>query len=121
MRPAVRAEYERLGRPLDGDAAFHTRLVRFFTELHDPLKALYQDDPRLEPELAALLESIARAAKARGPTLRALDHEREITPDWLHREQALGYVAYVDRFAGTLKGVQDRLPNCAASGVPPAA
>ena len=58
----------------------------------------------------ALLESIAAAAAARGPELRALDHEREITPDWLQREQALGYVAYVDRFAGTLTGVRERLP-----------
>ena len=41
MRPDVRAEYERLGRPLDGDDAFHTRLERFFTELRDPLRAVY--------------------------------------------------------------------------------
>jgi amylosucrase len=117
MRPDVRAEYERLGRPLDGDAAFHTRLARFFTELRDPLRAVYKDDPRLDHELAALLESIARAAAARAPALRALDHEREITPDWLQREQALGYVAYVDRFAGTLEGVRERLPYLRELGV----
>ena len=48
--------------------------------------------------------------RARPPTLRTLDHEREITPDWLQREQAVGYVTYVDRFAGTLAGVRERLP-----------
>jgi len=110
MRPEVRADYERLGRGLDGDAAFHTRLARFFTELRDPLAAVYGDDPRLEPELAALLESVARSAAARSPELRSLDHEREITPDWLQREQVLGYVAYADRFAETaLRGPMQRL------------
>jgi amylosucrase len=117
MRPDVRAEYERLGRPLAGDAAFHNRLARFFTELRDPLEAVYGGDPRLEAELAALLASIASAAAARAPELERLDHEREITPDWLQREQALGYVAYADRFAGTLQGVRERLPYLRELGV----
>jgi amylosucrase len=117
MRPEVRAEWERLGRPLDGDAAFHNRLARFFTELRDPLEAVYGGDPRLEGEFARLLEAIASAAEARAPELERLDHEREITPDWLQREQALGYVAYSDRFAGTLQGVREKLPYLRELGV----
>ncbi len=117
MRPDVRAEYERLGRTLGGDGAFHNRLARFFTELRDPLTAVYGDDPRLERELAKLLEAMAGAAAARAPELKALDHEREITPDWLQREQALGYVAYADRFAGTLQGVRERLPYLRELGI----
>ena len=117
MRPEVRAEYERLGQPLGGEDAFQTRLARFFTELRDPLAAVYGDDPRLEGALAGLLESIAGAAAARAPELKRLDHEREITPDWLQREQALGYVAYADRFAGTLQGVRERLPYLRELGV----
>ena len=117
MRPDVRAEYERLAGGLEGDVAFHNRLARFFTELRDPLCAVYGDDPRLQAELGGLVVSIAQAAAARQPELRALDHEREITPDWLQREQALGYVAYADRFAGTLKGVRERLPYLRELGV----
>ena len=117
MRPDVRAEYERLAGGLAGDAAFHNRLARFFTELRDPLREIYGDDPRLDGALAGLVVSIAKAAAARGPELRALDHEREITPDWLRREQALGYVAYADRFAGTLTGVRERLPYLRELGV----
>src|SRR5215210_4630561 len=117
MRPDVRAEYERLGRPLDGDDAFHIRLARVFTELRDPLRTLYGDDPRLEPALQGLLEAMARTSAERTPALKALDHEREITPDWLQREQALGYVAYADRFAGTLTGVRERLPYLRELGV----
>ena len=46
-----------------------------------------------------------------------LDHEREVTPDWLQREQAVGYVTYVDKFAGTLAGVRSRLPYLRELGV----
>ena len=117
MRPDVRAEYERLGRPLDADDAFHTRLARFFTELRDPLVAVYGADSRLGPALAGLLEAMARTSAERPPELKALDHEREITPDWLQREQALGYVAYADRFAGTLQGVRERIGYLQELGV----
>jgi amylosucrase len=117
MRPEVRADYERLGRPLDAGEAFHTRLARFFTELRDPLHEVYGDDPRLEPALAALLGTMARTSVERAPELKALDHEREITPDWLQREQALGYVAYADRFAKTLDGVRARIPYLEELGV----
>ena len=104
MRPEVREDYERALAWLDGDAAFHTRLERFFTELRDPLVALYGDDPRFPAQWARCWRRSPRAAAARDPpSLRALDHEREITADWLQREQAVGYVTYVDRFAGTLQ------------------
>jgi amylosucrase len=42
MRPEVRAEYAAVRARLVGDAAFLTRLERFFTELRDPLVHLYQ-------------------------------------------------------------------------------
>jgi amylosucrase len=117
MRPEVRAEYLQVAARLGGDAAFATRLERFFTELRDPLVALYGDDPRFPEQWAALLEAIAGAAAERDPELQQLDHEREITPDWLHREQAIGYVTYVDRFAGTLAGVRERLPYLRELGI----
>jgi amylosucrase len=117
MRPEVRADYERAGGEIDGDAAFAVRLERWFTELRDPLVALYGADQRFPAAWTALLRAIASTAAERPPELRALDHEREITPDWLHREQAVGYVTYVDRFAGTLQGVRDRLAYLRELGV----
>ena len=102
---------------MSGDDVFATRFERFFTELRDPLVALYGDDPRFEAQWLALLEAIARTAAGREGALRALDHEREITPDWLQREQAVGYVTYVDRFAGTLTGVRERLPYLRELGI----
>jgi amylosucrase len=117
MRPDVRAEFERARASIDGDAAFATRLERFFTELRDPLVALYGRHARFAEHFAALLDTIAATAAARDPRLRLLDHEREITEDWLAREQALGYVCYVDRFAGTLRGVRERIGYLRELGV----
>jgi amylosucrase len=117
MRPEVRAEYERALADVAGDTAFGVRFERFFTEVRDPLVAVYGDDTRFPEAWRALLAKIAATAAARPAELRTLDHEREITPDWLHREQAVGYVTYVDRFAGTLQGVRERLPYLRELGV----
>ena len=117
MRPEVRADYGRALEHVRGDEVFATRFERFFTELRDPLVTLYGDDPRFDAQWRALLEAIARTAAGRAGPLRALDHEREITQDWLQREQAVGYVTYVDRFAGTLNGVRERLPYLRELGV----
>src|SRR3954463_5036266 len=117
MTPAVRAEYERALAHVAGDGAFAVRFERWFADLRGPLQAVYGDDPRFADAWPELLATIAATAAARAPALRALDHEREITPDWLHREQAIGYVAYVDKFAGTLAGGRERLPYLRELGV----
>ena len=117
MREAVRADYEHALRVVSGDDAFAVRFERFFTELRDPLVALYGKDPRFAAAWERLLLAITACAAARSRELRMLDHEREVTPDWLQREQAIGYVTYVDRFAGTLNGVRKRLPYLRELGI----
>src|SRR3954471_16086107 len=118
MRAGVRADYEAALRVVgSGDDAFAVRLERFFTELRDPLVALYGDDGRFADAFRRLLLAIASTARERPRELRILDHEREVTPDWLQREQAVGYVTYVDRFAGDLQGVRSRLDYLRELGV----
>src|SRR3954471_22764922 len=94
MRAEVRADYEAARALVSGDDAFAVRFERFFTELRDPLFALYGDDPRFPDAWERLLGAIAATAAGRSGELRVLDHEREVTPDWLQREQAVGYVTY---------------------------
>src|ERR1700754_2363947 len=117
MRAEVRADYEAALACVRGDDAFAVRFERFFTELRDPLVTLYGDDPRFQPAFARLLEAIAAPAAGRSRAPRMLDHEREVTPDCLQREQAVGYVTYVDRFAGTLAGLREKLPYLRELGV----
>src|SRR3954466_7259923 len=117
MREEVRADYDAALLTVSGDDAFSVRFERFFTELRDPLVTLYSGDERFPAAWARLLGAVAATAAARPRELRMLDHEREVTPDWLQREQAVGYVTYVDRFAGTLAGVRARLPYLRELGV----
>src|SRR4051812_10208701 len=117
MHPAMRAAYDDACARLPADDALAVRFERFFGDLWEPLTALYGHDERFCAQWARLLEGMAAAVGARSPELRRLDHEREVTPDWLLREQAVGYVGYVDRFAGTLAGVRDRIGYLRELGV----
>ncbi len=64
------------------------------------------------------LLSVALSVTARrSDALRLLDHRREIDPHWYLRAHQVGYVAYTDRFAGTLAGVRDRLDHLAELGI----
>ncbi len=60
---------------------------------------------------------VAEASAARSDDLRALDERRERVPDWFCSERLVGYVCYVDRFAGTLAGVAERLDYLQELGV----
>src|SRR3954471_23725797 len=117
MRAEVRADFEAALGVVSGDDAFAVRFERFFTELRDPLVALYGADPRWAGAWPRLLRAIAATAAGRSRELRVLDHEREVTPDWLQREQGVGYVTYVERFAGTRAGVRERLSYLRELGV----
>jgi amylosucrase len=74
--------------------------------LLDPLlEALYGQVTDVTALRARLLHEVDVAIGRRKPALRALDADREVDPEWFQHPSMVGYVAYVDRFAGTLAGV----------------
>ena len=73
------------------------------------------DDPALVGERVVALA--ARAFAERDDELHALDLRRTLAPDWFQRPEAVGYATYVDRFAGTLRGVADRVGYLQRLGV----
>lgn len=85
--------------------------------LLDRLQRLYGQDARFETFCTSLFAAIGRLHALRPPALRALDAERQQQPDWFLDPQMLGYCAYVDRFAGTLNGVAERVPYLRELGV----
>jgi amylosucrase len=89
--------------------AFLARTEYHFPDAQRALAQLYGADH----DLALLWQEVFRvmlaAAAARSEELRRLDHRREIAPDWFQREPSIGYVCYVDRFAGTLRGLERHL------------
>ena len=97
------------------DTTFRLRWERFGPEIEASLRAVYGD--RAADVTARVRELVRAAHEARPDDLRELDERRLLSPDWLQDPSQVGYVAYTDRFAGTLAGVGQRLDHLAALGV----
>jgi amylosucrase len=63
------------------------------------------------------VRTLATQHASRPEALKRLDVERDLTPDWFQRERMVGYVFYVERFAGDLLGVLDHLDYLEELGV----
>lgn len=85
-------------------------MLRFDHEelaLMPSLRALYAADVRFVEVIGKWLIALAQSINARPPALRLLDEQR--ASGWFDRSDMVGYCAYVDRFAGTLAGVERRV------------
>ncbi|QFP78373.1 alpha-amylase family protein [Deinococcus sp. AJ005] len=110
------AQRLRLAFDDDRDAeTFFLRLDRYGPELLDSLRAVYLE--RADGLLERLLEIMLHAYHTRPTDLRRLDEARLLSPDWLQSPRMVGYVAYADRFAGTLNGVQQHVDYLENLGV----
>jgi amylosucrase len=94
---------------------FEARVHRWWPDLVDGLTPAYGD--RVPELTAGLVELAARRFLERSAELRQLDLQRLVAPDWFQSPSALGYAAYTERLAGTLRGVIDRVPYLAELGV----
>jgi amylosucrase len=94
--------------PWDAEA-FLARAEEHLPHAYEALSQLYGNGHDVDELLGRLLVSMLDAARARPDDLRLLDHRREIAPDWFQRERMVGYVCYVDRFSGSLAGLERHL------------
>jgi amylosucrase len=99
------------------DEIFALRLDRSAPDLWPMLEALYGNRPDYDAFRTALLKALKKAWAARPADLKRLDLRRDLQPDWFQRADMAGYVFYIDRFAGTLKGVLDKLEYLTDLGV----
>lgn len=95
---------------------FLLRLERWWDDLVTGLSGAYPDED-VEPLAVRLVDLAARAYVEREPDLRRLDQRRVLRPDWLQDPSMFGYACYTERFAGTLRGVVDRLDYLRDLGV----
>ncbi|KAB1662168.1 amylosucrase [Pseudoclavibacter chungangensis] len=104
------AALERLGqRGVTVDADFERRVHEHGPVLLDLHRSLY--GPRDGAgSFASLIELAAESWRDRPGDLRALDSRRAIDPDWFTSNRMLGGVCYVDRYAGSLEAVRERIP-----------
>ncbi|MEA9563783.1 MULTISPECIES: alpha-amylase family protein [unclassified Xanthomonas] len=103
--------------PLDARRA-EPLLARFdehAPRLLDALQSLYGQRPDYAAWLTQWLSALGSSAQQRPQALQQLDATRK--PGWFGAQHMLGYSAYVDRFAGTLQGVAERVPYLQELGV----
>lgn len=93
------------------------RLARYTPGLRQKLATVYGSDQGFDAWLETLLEKISEVAQQRSSVLLALDQQRLQDPDWFLQQDMLGYCTYVDRFAGDLQGVKQRIPHLVKLGV----
>ncbi len=99
------------------DLIFQLRKARSASDLEPMLDALYGSHPDYARFRKDLDKALATAWKDRPADLKQLDLQRDLEPDWFQRADMAGYVFYIDRFAGTLKGVLDHLDYLQDLGV----
>ncbi|CAD1795205.1 amylosucrase [Xanthomonas arboricola pv. juglandis] len=111
---ALRAAF---AAPLDAQRAsvLLPRFDRHAPRLLDALHALYGTRPDTASWLTQWLIALGSHAQQRPQALQQLDVTRQ--PGWFGEQHMLGYSAYVDRFAGTLQGVAERVPYLQELGV----
>ena len=96
---------------------FELRLERSRRDLFDMVEALYGRHPDYAGFRNRLEATMRRAWAARAPDLKWLDMKRDLEPDWFQRPGMVGYVFYVDLFAGDFRGVLGRLDYLEKLGV----
>jgi len=96
---------------------FRTRLDAEFPRLAALLWRLYGSRPDFAYQVETLVAGVFTAHRLRPDALR--DRDRALPPEsaWFLSEKQVGAVAYTDLFAGTFKGVAERIPYLEELGI----
>lgn len=98
-------------------AQLQERVEEHWPQLEACLERLYGKKAGYSDFLDALLQVLVDASLERSEELLQRDALRLQRSDWFCSENMLGYCAYVDRFAGNLQGVEQRIPHLQNLGV----
>ena len=92
--------------PAAAESLFAQRLARH----HDELRWLYMELYDNGDMFAELTQTMQDFYDDRSDELKRLDVEREAQGAWYRSRDMLGMQMYIDNFAGTIKGVEQKLP-----------
>ena len=85
---------------------FEKRLRRH----HDELRWLYMELYGNDDMFFELCSQMNRFYEERSAALKKRDAMKEADPEWFRKKDMLGMMLYIDNFAGTIRGVERRLP-----------
>jgi amylosucrase len=102
---------------LTDEVVFDLRYARSHDDLWSMLDELYGENPGFDAFRERLDAALRAGWAARPADLKRLDLRRDLEPDWFQRPGMNGYVFYIDRFAGDLNGVIDKLDYLADLGI----
>ena len=101
-------------REIPWEQTFADRFQSREAELKQLFFSLYPDD---EQAFSYFADMLYRAYRQRSPALRRLDGQREAKPAWYKGRDLVGMQLYVKAFAGTLRGVREKLDYLQEAGV----
>lgn len=99
------------------DALFDMRWRRGEAHLLGPLHRLFGPHHDVEAVSARVRDLLRSHWQARPQDLKALDLSRDLMPEWFLSQEMVAYVFYIDRFAGSVSAVANRLPYLKSLGV----
>ena len=97
--------------------AFEARLETHFARLFGLMWRIYGPGYDFFYHLEAVVQTAAGAWLERPSDLKGLDAIREGHPHWYQSNRVVGAMAYVDLFAGDLKGLRERITYLKEIGV----
>ena len=108
---------ERLGAEGGGDSLFFSRLGYRYETLARIFFELYGEDSRSAEQFRRLEALLLEKYKSRPARLKALDLEREKRGAWYLEPGLTAYMLYLDRFAGSLKAFEEKIPYLEELGI----
>ena len=96
---------------------FELRLDRSAEDLWPMLESLYDERDDYDAFRDVLLEALQAAWRKRPRELKLRDIKRDLEPDWFERPEMVGYACYIDRFAGRIPDIANKLPYLQSLGV----
>ena len=96
---------------------FSERLDAHFVTLYGIFTELYGYRNDCLEHIVGLIKDLAESWADRPADLKQLDERRASNPEWFMSNKMLGGVCYVDRYAGSLAGIRQKIPYFQALGL----
>ena len=108
---------DRYATVFDAHPALDARLDTALPNAWEAFSTLYGTDAAAAEWFVRAVDAAVEGFQNRPASLRRLDQRRGAGTDWFQTPGQVGYMCYVDRFAGTLDGVRDKIPYLKELGV----